>query len=229
MRFTISSDGPVYAVFEKIANFSILSVLWVVTSLPVITIGASTCALCRISIKMAKGESVYIVADFLKAFRSNFIKSTILFLIMAAFGFLLGLDLYFWLSVEGMTGAALTAVGIGISIPYAMTMLYVFAVQASFENTIKNVIKNSFLMSFRHFGYTLLLILLAAAFAAANSTILFVNIISLVFGIGLWGYLFAKVYVRVFANYIPPVMEEEVEEVEKEVEKVLEEINVNKS
>ena len=47
-------------------------------------------------------------------------------------------------------------------IPFILLALYIFPVQAKFENKIFNNIKNALLMSIRHFFYSLLLLMIYA-------------------------------------------------------------------
>ena len=47
-------DNPIWRFMGKVFDMMVLTVLWVVTSLPVFTIGASTTALYYAGMKLAK-------------------------------------------------------------------------------------------------------------------------------------------------------------------------------
>ncbi len=49
-------NNPVWRFMGKVADMFFLTVLWVVFSLPIITIGASTKALYYVTLKMAGGK-----------------------------------------------------------------------------------------------------------------------------------------------------------------------------
>ena len=198
-------DGPVQAFFEKTFHLMVLQLLFVVCSLPIVTIGASVTALLSVTMKMSKDEEGYVWKDFLKAFRSNFKQSTCIWLIFAAtISYLL-----FMLRVSMISGATVLKV---MEIPEAAllviviaALLYVFALQARFENTVKNTIRNSFLVSLRCLPQTALLfiilfgsIILTGFSGSAYGLLLFVWIFC---GFSLLAYISSYVYVKVFESW----------------------------
>ena len=68
-------DNPIWRFMGKVFDMMVLTVLWVVTSLPVFTIGASTTALYYAGMKLAKDQEGYVVKDFFHSFRENFRKN----------------------------------------------------------------------------------------------------------------------------------------------------------
>ena len=60
-----------------------LNILWIIFSLPIFTIGASTCAAYYVTLKMVDEEEGYVGKMFVKAFKDNFKQGTILWLITA--------------------------------------------------------------------------------------------------------------------------------------------------
>lgn len=62
-------DGPVYRGLEKLFNVMLLHILWVICSIPLITIGASTTALFAVMLKLVKGEEGYIISQPLAAIK----------------------------------------------------------------------------------------------------------------------------------------------------------------
>lgn len=57
----------------KLVDLLVLSGLWVILSLPVVTIGASTAALYYVTLKLASNEEGYTVRSFFHAFKENLI------------------------------------------------------------------------------------------------------------------------------------------------------------
>ena len=80
-------DSPFYRAMGKIGDLVQLSVLWLVCSLPIVTIGASTLGLFTVTGKLAAGEDYMVRADFFKAFKRDFRQSTALWLVLLAIGF----------------------------------------------------------------------------------------------------------------------------------------------
>ena len=77
MRLDVT-DNPVISGMSRIFDMMCLNVLWLVCSLPIFTIGASTTAMYTVMLKVVKNEEGYIVKGFFKAFKENFKKSTII-------------------------------------------------------------------------------------------------------------------------------------------------------
>src|SRR5699024_12157957 len=55
-----------------LCNCCYLNLLWLICSIPIFTIGASTSALYSVTLKIARNEDVIIHRQFFKAFRENF-------------------------------------------------------------------------------------------------------------------------------------------------------------
>lgn len=70
----------------RIFDFLLLNVLWVLCSIPVISLGASTTALYSVMLKIVENEEGYIIWDFLKAFKRNFRQSTTVWCILLGIG-----------------------------------------------------------------------------------------------------------------------------------------------
>lgn len=165
MKF-FNYDNPIMQFLSRLTDIFILNILFIVCSIPVVTIGASATALYSVTLKMAKNEESYIFRSFFGAFKSNFKQSTISWLILMFIGTVLWGD-YRALGIMGeplqrIFSFVLFAVGVLV----LFTALYLFPYIARFENTIKNSIKNSFMISIAQLPYTLLLLLLFALAAA---------------------------------------------------------------
>ena len=76
---------------NKMADQFLLSLLWFLCSIPIITFGASTAAFISASTKLYLNEDGNLTHDFFSAFKANFVRSTgmgisqlILFILLAA-------------------------------------------------------------------------------------------------------------------------------------------------
>ena len=79
-------DNPVWRFMGKVTDMFFLTCLWLLFSLPVVTIGAATCALCYCSMTLASNKEGYIREDFVRAFKENFKSATIAWIGMLALG-----------------------------------------------------------------------------------------------------------------------------------------------
>ena len=91
MRFNLM-DNVVMRALSKICDMVFLNVLWVICSIPIVTIGPSTTALYTVMLKIVRNEEGYIFRGFFKAFKENFKQSTVIWLIIAVFSVLCWLD-----------------------------------------------------------------------------------------------------------------------------------------
>jgi uncharacterized membrane protein YesL len=151
MRNLLNYDGPVLRFLNKIVYSAWLNILWFICCLPIFTIGASTTALCYCCQKIAREEEGYITKSFFHSFKNDFKKSTILGLLMTVLGIVLSVDAYalFHLWSSNAFWTLLSAILILAWIAYIIVLLWIFQLNARFENTIVNMFKNSIMLGMR--------------------------------------------------------------------------------
>lgn len=200
MSEIFTTDNMVIRILNRIGDILILHFLWLLCSLPIVTIGASTTALYYTAMKAVKYEDGYVARRFFKSFKENFRQSTIIWLIMLFAGFLCGWYLSYSIethkSVLTMFSTILTCV-------YVFILIYVFPLQSKFDNKITVTIRNAFLLSVKNFPWTLLMIValgLIGLFSYFYTIVLFIVVIC---GAGVYGYLTAFIFNRVFLPYLP--------------------------
>lgn len=177
------TDNPIMRGLSRICDFILLNLLWIVCSIPIITIGASTTALYAVMLKIVKNEEGYIAKGFLKAFKENFKESTILWLIVAAVGLLIGMDFQFSGAMGGIAQIIFQSIFMLFGFLWLCVFLYVFPLAARYENPIKNTLKNAFLISTAKLPYTLIMVIIMGG----SVLLTFWNTKTLLIGIGLWG------------------------------------------
>ena len=154
-------DNNFFAGISKVSDTIILNFLFVICSIPIVTIGASTTALYCVSMKSTRDEDVYAVKEFFKQFKQNFKESTIIWLILLLVASFIGLDFYMCsLMSHDILSTAFKFILTLISIVIGFIVVYVFPLVARFENSIKNTLMNAVLMSIKHLPYTLIMLVL---------------------------------------------------------------------
>ncbi len=88
-------ENPVWKFMGKVTDMFLLTCLWLLFSLPVVTVGASTTALFYCAMRLASDREGYLREDFVRTFRENFKSATILWLMVSALGIFFAVDLYF--------------------------------------------------------------------------------------------------------------------------------------
>lgn len=195
------ADNAVFRFFHTVGDIWWLHVLWLVCSLPVITLGASTTALLYSCMKLRNREG-YITRNFFHSFRENFRQSTILFFFFVLTGGILALDLILTGHTDSVSGRLIRYGAAALIIPYFMMFLYAFAIQAKFVNPVKKTLQYAFVVAMKYFHYTLQMALVVAALILLNTTIVLINFITLSIGIGVVAYILSIYYNKIFSQML---------------------------
>ena len=129
MRFNWT-DNCVMRALGKIGDKICLNVMWLICCIPIITIGASTTALYTVMLRMVKNEEGYIFRGFLKAFKSNFKQSTLIWLILLLLGIVWTVDFRVSGFMPGMAGIILSALFLALGFILLSVMSYIFPLSA---------------------------------------------------------------------------------------------------
>ena len=166
--FELTPNNPILRFCGWVGDLVILNLLWLVCSLPLVTLGAATTAVQSVILKKLRKEPVTTVRGFFAAFKLNFKQATLLFIIYAA----LAADAWILLSLYCGGTPTLAAVSQNVFIAFAciaflvlwsFTLLYAFPLLALLKLTLKECFKNALLLSFRHVFNTLLILVTAVA------------------------------------------------------------------
>ena len=87
-------NNPVTVILSRIFDLILLNICFVISCIPVVTIGAAMSALYSVTLKMADGEFGYTADTFFSSFRSNLKQATQLWLILFTASLFFSLDLY---------------------------------------------------------------------------------------------------------------------------------------
>ena len=204
-----SYDSTFSQTAMRVADSCYLNLLWLLCSLPLITVGASTTALYAVTLKLVEGEDGHLTQRFFRAFRDNFRQATVLWLIVFAAGAFLGLDGYILYHLRAAsTGTAavfwtlLLALLIAAAVAYAIVLVYVFPLTASVVNTSAAMLRNSFLIGTHYLFCT---ILVFAIHFVMFFIVVRVFTPMLIFGEGLCALISSHFLSRVIAvcSYVP--------------------------
>lgn len=196
-------DNPVWRFIGKLGDLIILNILWLICSIPVFTIGASTTAVYYVTLKLARNDEGYTIKSFFKSFKENFKQATAIWIILAVAGMLLGFDLFYFLKI--FTGGekfrvAMLVVMCALSIVYLSITLFVFPVQSRFFNTVRKTLFNAFFMSVRHLFHTI-------GMLSVDAVIIFLMFSYvphiIIFGFPLVAFINSYMFNWIFNKYIP--------------------------
>lgn len=194
-------NGKILDLLWKPIHILFLNLLWVVFSLPVVTIGASTTALYSVMIKLKNGTEGKLFLDFWDAFRTNFRQSTILWLIIAFAAVVFTTDITYFVNMGGFAGTFFAMIFLGLDVALLLMTVYVFPLQAVFDNPIGTTAKSALFLAFRHLGWTVVLL------ATHILTVVLAWLYWIVIGwflFGLSAFLNAWIFDRIFKGYYAP-------------------------
>lgn len=158
-------DSPVMRFLGRIGDIIILNLIFVVTALPVVTVGMALSALYTVAMKLARGEDPSVLREYIRAFWRNRKPATICWLIMAAAGALIFLDF----RLAGAFGGTLyTVVRLLLAMIFGvwmLTFLYLFPYIARFENTVFHSVKNALFLSAAHLPSTVMMLVISIGLA----------------------------------------------------------------
>lgn len=155
-------DGPLIRYLVKAADMITLNFLWILFSLPVVTFGASTAAAHYVALKLVRDEGTSVVSMFIHAFRRNLLQGCMAGILFLAAGSILGIDLWLVFTgkihVSSLASLLFTVLLWLLSFFYLMISVYVWALMARFENTIRQTVLNACILSVANIKSTLMMI-----------------------------------------------------------------------
>ena len=174
-----SVDGGLYKFMQSLTTVFKVNMLWLLCSLPIVTLGAATIAAYDVTLRMVDDEEGYVGRQFFKAFKANLKRGIPLGLLFLFCIYVVWLDFSLFEQIEG-NPMILLIMGFVSAYIFALAFIYAFPLQARYENTLVRTLQNSFNISIKYFVRTLFTIILVAFEVVIifwNSTTLFFGII----------------------------------------------------
>mgnify|MGYP000036691420 FL=1 len=194
-----------------VADIVTLHILWLIYSIPIVTIGASTTALYYSCMKRIRTGEGYVSKNFRRSFRENFRQSTIIWMILLITVTVFICDLRIGMALDSTAGTFMLVSCSVFLIPLLLLCIYIFPVQAKFENPVFENIKNALIMSIRHFPCSLLLIAIYGTIIILLFSFPPLAGLLLCCGAGLIGYITSNIFVYIFRKYVPDELENDLE------------------
>lgn len=207
MSSFFNMDSPVMRFLSRLADLMILNFTFILTCLPVVTIGAAWTSLSYVTLKMARDEESYILKSYLKAFRQNFRQATAIWGIALAAIFIFYLDFHIIQNMGQPAAQLLFVLLSAVALLFVVTLMYVFPVLAKFDNTIINTIKNAFFISIGNLPRTMLMVAVIIFSVVltffSQQTLAAGLLIWIMAGFALISFINSRILVKVFDRYIP--------------------------
>lgn len=157
-----SMNGPYARVMNWLWNLIVLSVLWVLCCIPVVTIGAASTAAYYTAAKVLRAHEGKVVSEFFHAFKTNFKPATLFTVCYIAVILLLVLDCVY-LYDNSEVPLPVLYLFYGLVLLVFSNGQYLFSCLSRFTDRKFQLFRMAVLSGFRHLLTTILLLLLLAA------------------------------------------------------------------
>ena len=147
-------ESKIGAVLTAVIEIVTAGLLWLLCSLPIVTLGASSTALYYATVKSIRHERGGLTKSFFKAFRRDFKTATLIWLLFFAAGALFAADV--WAFSRMGVGAPATVGKILLAALLAF-FPWVFAFISRFSNTVGGTLQYCGYLALRNIGKTLLM------------------------------------------------------------------------
>ena len=168
-NFFMDSESWFNRGLSRLFDILLLGIVTTALCIPVITIGAAITANMDIMLRIALKKEDKIMKGYFQAFGKNFLKATLIWLVYLVIGVLVGgaaaITLGGFLSMDSTIRVIMSILSIIMVILYGISICYVFALQARYENKIFTTMLNSILIAISNFPQSALMLGMTAGLA----------------------------------------------------------------
>lgn len=208
-----NEDNFLVKALNTIGDVIIANILFVVCSIPIITIGPSFTALYHCMLRSVKGNNNGTIKTFFRAFKENFKQSLAIWLMfLAAFLILFCNISFLQQNTSGIANVFLIGT-YSILVLAVIVFLYVFPVIAAFHGTIKSHLKNAVSFASMQLPSTIAIAVISVFPVAVTFSDYELFLVYLTcwifFAFGTIAYINSKIFYRMFKPYLGEEDEED--------------------
>ena len=196
-------DTPAAVFLRLMADLMIVNIIAVICSFGVITMGASLSAMYAVLFQRERDDgTVAVISTYFKAFARNFLKATLLELIVALVLMIAAGDFWYAANMEPPIRTLFAGVGTIVGLLALILFILAFPQQSIYRNSLFNYLKNSLVLAMCAPGQTLLALaawIVPWYFALTEIEVLTsFGVIYMVFGLSLPAWATVKLLKKVF-------------------------------
>lgn len=154
----LRSDTFLTRTLSRLTDCVLLSILWFLTSIPIVTIGASTTAAYDVALELAFREHPAIISGYFVSFKKNLLRSTAVFFVLTVIGLFIALDLWCVLQWNTPFQFALEVLILSVAFFYLILATHAFPALAFYGGKPAQILKNVFLRSLGRGIYTVFVV-----------------------------------------------------------------------
>lgn len=212
MREMIAPEGPIMQFFARILDLVVISIVFAVSCIPVITVGCALTSLYYTIVKSIVHEEGHIVRNYFHGFRMNLGQGLVLGIICdLLLAVLIGNLIVIVMLGLGNIGIVFGAIFVAILLVVFVMMAYCFPILARFEVTFSGLLQTGFQLTLQYgkvsFQVLVMEIMLFLGIAAG----LFSMPVLLIFWPGMIIYAQSKLLEPILMQYMQKEEEHETE------------------
>lgn len=195
-----SGEGGIFGFVNRLGDLIILNLIFLVTCVPIITIGVALISLYTVLLRMAKNQEGYAVKSYFKAFKENLKQGLLVGVVLEI---ILGILVYdgwaLMQTVESYNSTGFVVTLVAVVVILAM-MQFLFPLMARYENKVGISVKNAFLLSISKLPYTVMLLVVGAIPWGLIAISWYLAIYGIGIGCALSAFWQCKILNKVFAS-----------------------------
>ncbi|MCK0472248.1 YesL family protein [Halalkalibacter sp. AB-rgal2] len=149
-------NSKLYYFLEKMTNFFLLNLIWLLFSLPIITLFPATAAMYAVIRDWVQGKDSGVIQPFFQYFKVNFKHSFAYGILWGICLFIFYIDLAIIAEFESTANLLMTSLLFVIGLLVAFNTAFIIPVMVHFKLSFWGHIKHAFLFSIMYFPTTLL-------------------------------------------------------------------------
>ncbi|GEM_PF-1618310 len=149
MFYFFHSEGWIARIFTKFGQLLIINVLILLSSIPIVTIGAAQTAGFHVLLQLIQGKEVAIVPRFLHVFRQSLVKSSVVWIALLLFVWLLGVNWLYYIQMNQLLNGWI--IGLSISTIICVHLFQcVFFSLARYNSSLRSILVTDVKLLIKH-------------------------------------------------------------------------------
>lgn len=157
------SDSIFSRFMNKLADVLLIGILWIICSLPLITMGAAATAAYYAVAKCVRHNAGYVIKEFFHALKSNFKQSLPMTCLFLASLLVLGVDIYYLWNNDSSMNSALFVIMVLIAFLVLGLPIFFCPLFSRFQKKNMELIKMAGILMFQYLPITICMLILFLA------------------------------------------------------------------
>ena len=205
IKAAFDTDNFLMRISEKVLDIVTVNLLFVVTCLPIVTIGVAKISLYETIFEIKKSRRVPVFRTYLRVFRQNIKLGFQLGLLELSIVLLSLSDLYLFWGQTAVPFQMVKAICLGVLIFLTIVMLASYPIAARYDLTWKEVLQKGLILASLNFPWFFLmlaiLLLIIMVLYLSAFTLLLGGSTFILFGFGLLTFMQVGLMEKLFAKY----------------------------